>query len=316
MLQDGSPPKYALPPLEHPSLKDYNPPAGKWPEVPLLASIFFRKATFMLTKLLILMAIGLLTGTITAISAGSGVTVVVPLLVMLMGYSIHEAIGTSLLVDVIASANVSYNYYRYGRVDLRDSFWLALGAVAGAQAGSHFANRIPQTGLQGAFSIFIILSGLSFFYRAYGKRKLALTNFTFKSATRRNLAVTGIGLYIGLSTGLFGTGGGATILLVLVYVMNYPLHTAIGTATALMAIAAASGVVGYALQEQIPWLDGIVIGLAAILSGLLFSKAANRASEKAINVAVGSIFIAIGIAMFFVEGGTQGIIQSVHALLQ
>lgn len=269
----------------------------------------------MTAKLLILIFIGLLTGTITAISAGSGVTVVVPLLVMLAGYSIHEAIGTSLLVDVIASANVSYHYYRYDRINLKDSLWLALGAVAGAQAGSHFASLIPQAGLQGGFSIFIILSGLSFFYRAYGKRKLALTNFQFKSATRRSLAVNGIGLCIGLSTGLFGTGGGATILLVLLYIMNYPLHTAIGTATALMAIAAASGVVGYAVQGHIPWLDGIVIGLAAIISGLWFSKAANRASEKVLNVAVGSIFIAIGISMFFVEGRTEGMIQSVHAFL-
>ena len=73
----------------------------------------------MIEKLLILLGIGFLTGTVTAISAGSGVTVVVPLLSIFLNYSMHEAIGTSLLVDVIASLNVAYNYYRHGRVDLR-----------------------------------------------------------------------------------------------------------------------------------------------------------------------------------------------------
>ena len=270
----------------------------------------------MLERILILVGIGLLTGTVTAISAGSGVTVVVPLLTIFLGYSMHEAIGTSLLVDVIASLNVAYHYYRYGRIDIKAGTWLALGAVVGAQVGSHFASLIPQSGLKGGFSIFIILSGLSFFYRAFGKRKISLNILKFEHRTLRILTIILIGLFIGVSTGLFGTGGGATILVVLIYVMDFPIHTAIGTATALMALTAASGVVGYTLQGHIPWLDGILIGLAAMASGMLFSKAANRASEKTLNIAVGAIFIAIGIAMFFVEGGTGGVMQSLKAFLK
>ena len=62
-------------------------------------------------EIIILLAIGLVTGTITAMSAGSGVMVVVPMLVMMLGFSIHQAIGISLLVDVIASISVAYNYH-------------------------------------------------------------------------------------------------------------------------------------------------------------------------------------------------------------
>jgi uncharacterized protein len=267
-------------------------------------------------RILILIGIGLLTGTVTAISAGSGVTVVVPLLTIFLNYSIHSAIGTSLLVDVIASIIVAYNYYRYGRIDLKAGAWLAVGAIVGAQAGSHFASLIPQGGLQGGFSIFIILSGLSFFYRAYGKRKVSLDILKFENKKLRTTIIILIGLFIGLSAGLFGTGGGATILLVLVYVMDFPIHTAIGTATALMALSAASGAIGYTIQGYISWPDGIIIGLAAMASGTLFSKTANHASEKALNVAIGCIFIVIGVVMFFVEGGTDGVMQSLHTFVQ
>ena len=97
----------------------------------------------MVEKIIILVLIGLLTGTITAISAGSGVMVVVPLLAVILGYTMHAAIGTSLLVDVIASINVAYNYYRYGRIELRSGVWLALGDILGAQAVSHLASLIP-----------------------------------------------------------------------------------------------------------------------------------------------------------------------------
>ena len=270
----------------------------------------------MLVKIAILVLIGLLTGTVTAISAGSGVTIVVPLLTIFLGYTIHGAIGTSLLVDVIASIIVAYNYFRYGRIDLKAGAWLAVGAVIGAQAGSHFASLIPQGGLKGGFVVFIILSGSSFIYRAFGKRKFSLDILKFNNKALQVVIIVLVGLFIGLSTGLFGTGGGATILVVLIYLMDFPIHTAIGTATALMAITAASGVVGYTLQGHIPWLDGIIIGVAAMVSGALFSKAANRASEKTLNLAVGVIFIAIGIAMFFVEGGTDGMMQSLHAFVQ
>lgn len=270
----------------------------------------------MIEKTAILILIGLLTGTITAISAGSGVTIVVPLLSIFLGYSIHEAIGTSLLVDVIASIIVAYNYFRFGRVNLKSGVWLALGAVVGAQAGSHLASLIPQGGLKGGFVIFIIISGLSFYYRAFGKRKLTLDILKLDNHVLHIFMILVVGLLIGLSTGMFGTGGGATILVVLIYLMDFPIHTAIGTATALMAITAASGVVGYTLQGHIPWLDGIIIGVAAMISGVLFSKAANRASEKVLNISVGTVFIVIGIAMFFVEGGTSGIIESLQAFVK
>jgi uncharacterized protein len=256
-----------------------------------------------MTELIFLLLIGLVTGTITAMSAGSGVMIVVPLLVLLLGFSIHQAIGISLLVDLIASLNVAYNYYRYGRVNLRSAVWLALGAVIGAQIGSHLANLIPQEGLTGGFSVFVILTGLIFWWRAQTKRKISLSFLRSPNPKIQAVVIAVIGLYIGLMTGLFGSGGGVTILLVLVYILDFPLHTALGTATAIMAVTAASGVVGYSINGHIPWGEGVVIGLAAMVSGLFFTKVANRISEKALNRVVGSVFILVGLVMVFIGNG-------------
>jgi hypothetical protein len=264
-----------------------------------------------MTEIIILLAIGLVTGTITAMSAGSGVMIVVPLLVLLLGFSIHQAIGISLLVDVIASLNVAYNYYRYGRVNLRSAAWLAAAAVIGAQIGSQLANLIPQDGLTGGFSIFVILTGLLFWWRAQSKRKISLSFLRSRNPKIQAVVIAGIGLYIGLMTGLFGSGGGVTILLVLVYILDFPLHMALGTATLIMAITATSGVVGYSINGHVPWAEGAVIGLAAMLSGLFFTKVANRISEKALNRVVGSIFILVGIVMVFIGNGGGDILVRV-----
>ena len=262
----------------------------------------------MVARTLILLGVGLVTGTVTAMSAGSGVMIVVPFLVLLLDYSIHQAIGVSLLVDVITSVNVAYNYYRFGHVNFRAGAWLALGAVVGAQIGSFAANHIPQDPLTDGFSIFVIITGLIFWLRAEGKAGLNLSFLRPQGKKGQALLTAAIGLYIGVMTGLFGSGGGVTILLALVYILGFPLHCALGTATALMAVTAASGVVGYSLHGQVVWLDGLLIGLAAMASGFFFTRVAHRASERALSRAVGSIFILVGVLMTLFENGGSGLL--------
>ena len=87
-----------------------------------------------------LIGIGLLTGSVVGLTGASGVVVVVPLLSVLMGFSVHEAIGTSLFVDVITPLFVAWSYYKSGNVNLKSGLWLAAGSIIGAQIGASFAN--------------------------------------------------------------------------------------------------------------------------------------------------------------------------------
>ncbi len=52
----------------------------------------------LITQLIGLIGIGLLTGSVVGLTGASGVVVVVPLLTVLSGFSMHTAIGTSLFV--------------------------------------------------------------------------------------------------------------------------------------------------------------------------------------------------------------------------
>jgi len=72
-----------------------------------------------LLQLLLLVAVGLLSGLVMSLVGASAVMVIVPSLSLLFGYAMHLAIGVSLLVDVIASLVVGYAYWRHGNVDLR-----------------------------------------------------------------------------------------------------------------------------------------------------------------------------------------------------
>ena len=90
-------------------------------------------------------------------------------------------------------------------------------------------------------------------------------------------------------------------LLVLMIVLKFPTHMAIGTSSLIMAITAASGTLGYALHGNVDFSTGIILTVAAIIGGLLSARLANKVSEKVLTRIVGAVFAALGIAMIFLH---------------
>jgi len=248
----------------------------------------------------IMILIGLVTGVVTGLTGASGVMVVVPLLTMLLHFSIHEAVGTSLLVDVIAPLMIAYTYFRHGRVDIKSGVWIALGSILGAQLGSLFASGISSGGLSNSFGLFLLLMGALTWKNGFNSAAVTgrLKKFVrFETTAQRTSTSLILGVLIGIMTGVLGAGGGGMILLVLTFVLDFPLHTALGTSMFIMAITALSGAVGYALHGNINLLAGVVIGLSAIVGGTLSARFANRVSEQVLSRAVSVIFVALGITM-------------------
>ncbi|MEM2467919.1 MAG: sulfite exporter TauE/SafE family protein [Candidatus Jordarchaeales archaeon] len=251
-------------------------------------------------------AIGLCSGCVTGLMGASGVLIVVPALTMALGLPVHVAIGTSLAVDVTASLIVAYVYYRRGNVDLRSGVWLASGAVLGAQAGSILAAHIPELELGGGFGVFLMISGVGL-WRENVRRRLRLFSGASASDVEAggNVSVVSrqaamsfvIGFLIGVVSGVFGAGGGVMFLLVLVFLLKYPIHRAIGTSTLIMAVTALSGTVGYALNGNVSLLTAIVVGAGTVIGGRAGALYANKAPEERLAKIIGAIFMLLGVMM-------------------
>ena len=108
--------------------------------------------------LIILIIIGLIAGFVVGIMGGSGVIVVVPLLILL-GYDVHESVGMSLFVDVIASLVAAYVYWKYKHLDLSRAIWMAIAAIIGAQIGSLVAVNTEGFGISWGFGVYLIITG-------------------------------------------------------------------------------------------------------------------------------------------------------------
>ncbi|HOK35213.1 MAG TPA: sulfite exporter TauE/SafE family protein [Candidatus Pacearchaeota archaeon] len=255
-------------------------------------------------QIFLMVLIGLFTGAVTGLTGASGVMVVVPLATVLLNFPIHQAIGTSLIVDVLAPLAISYTYYKHGNIDIKSGIWIALGSVLGAQLGAYFAAGVSAGNLGGAFGIFMIIMGIILWRNGINREvitKKMKRIVKFETQTQRIITALILGFFVGLLTGFLGAGGGGIVLLILIFVLDFPLHKAIGTSALIMAITACSGAIGYGLHGNTNILSGLILGFIAAASGVISAKFANKINEEVLAKTVGVIFVLLGALTTFLQ---------------
>lgn len=118
-----------------------------------------------LPEVITLLLIGLVAGfTGAAFGLGGGI-IIVPALVIFMGFTQHQAQGTSLGVLVFPVALLgAYNYYKSGFINVKFIFILAIAFVIGSYLGSLFSISLPEKLLKKLFGIFILLISLKIIF--------------------------------------------------------------------------------------------------------------------------------------------------------
>ncbi|MFX1474635.1 MAG: sulfite exporter TauE/SafE family protein [Promethearchaeota archaeon] len=260
--------------------------------------------------IVILVVIGVFAGAIIGLSGISGSSSVVALLILLAFIPSEQfqlATGISLMVTCLGSFAATAVYGRHGNVDLGDGRSLiALGSALGAIVGAFIAGGAPSTWLALAFGIGLFLIGLLLVYRRGIKKRKALAHRLEGEvrieSRRRRLVITGVlGFIVGLLAGLLGLGGGGIVLLILLVVYGLPVQKAVGTSLFIMAITTLSGSAVFALQGNIDLFLGLIIGVGAIVSGVLCSRVANRVDERIAGTIMGVAFVILGLLMIILS---------------
>jgi uncharacterized membrane protein YfcA len=108
--------------------------------------------------LLILLAIGVVTGVMAGMLGIGGAVVMVPALVFIMGFSQQMAQGTSLAVMLPPIGIIAaYNYWKAGQVNLKFALILAVAFLIGSYFGSKLALNLPQPLLKKIFGVLLLL---------------------------------------------------------------------------------------------------------------------------------------------------------------
>ena len=102
-----------------------------------------------LTPFARLAAIGTLAGVFSALFGVGGGTVIVPLLILWLGYEEREATGTSL---------GAIGHGAFGNVDLAKGVLIAIPAVGGVVAGTALQQRVPERAVSAVFALLLVAS--------------------------------------------------------------------------------------------------------------------------------------------------------------
>ena len=105
-----------------------------------------------------LAAIATAAGAFSGLFGIGGGTVIVPLLVLWLGYEQKEATGTSLAAIVLIGALAAAAHAAYGNVDPSKGILIGLPAVAGVVAGTALQQRISERAVAGAFVAMLLVS--------------------------------------------------------------------------------------------------------------------------------------------------------------
>jgi uncharacterized membrane protein YfcA len=108
-------------------------------------------------------AIGLVAGFFSALFGVGGGTIVVPLLILLAGYSTRWATGTSLAAIGVTSLFGMAGYGALGEVSWPDAALVGFPAMAGTLLGTWAQQRIPIRTLTLLFSAVLVLVAVRLF---------------------------------------------------------------------------------------------------------------------------------------------------------
>jgi uncharacterized membrane protein YfcA len=223
--------------------------------------------------------------------------------IRMLGASPLEAVGSTvpMILPTVASATV--RYAREGLVD-----WAVvrvagpIGAV-GSIAGSIAAPRVPGQGhvLQIATSLLMLATALQMLATS-GPRPAKLEEPPLPTPDVRvsRLAAAVVGLASGVLSGILGVGGGV-LMVPGFHHAGMRLRRAIATSLVCAGIFAVPATVTHALLGTIHWRFAILLVIGAIPGARVGAALSLRASDRRLQLAVGTMLLIVAVAYAFGE---------------
>jgi uncharacterized membrane protein YfcA len=107
-------------------------------------------------SIMLLVIVGLFAGMLSGLVGVGGGIIVVPALVFFLGFSQHQAQGTSLgLLLLPVGIFAVMNYYKAGHIDFKVVAFMSLAFVAGGWIGSKLALRLDEDTVKKIFAIIL-----------------------------------------------------------------------------------------------------------------------------------------------------------------
>jgi uncharacterized membrane protein YfcA len=209
-------------------------------------------------RVLALLLVGVLGGTLSGAFGVGGGTIMVPLLIWLLGFDQRRAAATSLAAIVPAAISGAASYTVAGEIDLAAALLIAVGGIGGSLIGTKLLRTLPLGWLRWLFVAFLVLVAIRMFFEVPARgAELALTPGTIA-------ALVLLGIVMGVAAGMFGVGGGVLAVPVLIAFFGVGDLVAKGTSLIAMIPTAATGTIANTRAGLVRLGDGLIVGASAV----------------------------------------------------
>ncbi|MFN2348291.1 MAG: sulfite exporter TauE/SafE family protein [Thioalkalivibrio sp.] len=249
----------------------------------------------MIWLLLASIGIGMLIGAV-----GIGGLLMVPVLGLLAGLTVHEAMATALATFIATGIVGTYLFQKKGSIEWGLTVPVCLGALPFGFAGAYVNSITNAPVLTFLVAAIILFAGVYTLAQWRGLQRPA-----FEGRPRAQLILLlGIGAFSGFGAGLTGVGGPALSVPTMV-MFGFPILPTIGVSQVIQILAAGSGTVGNLAYGTINFgllLPITLFEVIGVIAGVYIVHAINvelvRRSVAVLCVVVGGLMMGRAAGVF------------------
>ena len=268
--------------------------------------------TFLLA--LVVMSFG--AGIVGAVLGLGGGILLVPLLTMVFGINLHDAMGASLVSVIATSSGAAAMYLRSGLSNIRLGLFLAMATVTGALMGATLSGVVPARilelilGLALAYSVVVTLRQLKVelpetlpydplamrfgLEGTYDDQRLGRE---VKYRADRVKAGVAVMWGAGVLSGLLGIGSGAFKVLALDYVMRLPMKVSTATSNFMIGITAAASAAVYFGRGDIHPMIATPVALGIMLGATVGTSLIGRLRNTTVRALFLPVIVYLALSM-------------------
>jgi len=205
---------------------------------------------------ILLVAVGILVGTLSGFFGIGGGMILVPIL-MLLGIDIKTAIGISIVQMVFSSFYGSYLNHKKGSLVMGEGIWVGVGGFVGGAIGAYVSDMVPEEMLQFLFLGLLIFA----LYRLFSAK--SSESGEVKTLDPKVLFV--VGFIIGIFAISLGVGGSILLTPILAGFLHYPIKKAVSAGLFFVAFSSVAGLFMKLSTGTIDLEKGIYVAVASLL---------------------------------------------------
>ncbi len=228
--------------------------------------------------------VGTILGAVLSVLGGGGNVFLVPVLVVGFGVALPQAVGTAMVVVLIASSLAAVGHAWAGRVDGKVLVWFGGASMVGSYLGARLHPLAPQWLVLVILELVLIGAAVQLLW---GKApQLIEPRWIWR------------GLGVGAISSFVGVGGGFVNVPVLT-AAGIILPRAVGTSVAVISLGSFVGAATYLYHGQVQLSLALAMGAGAALGAALGAPLSGRLPERPSRVALAAvILLAAGVMLW------------------